>query len=213
MPTLTCYRGERSQFWGTPELRLCDGLTVRNPLLGPGPKPQLGGVSQALGLQVWAAFQKKVGTEVGISKKMVNTYAMALKLVGRDYALAAARTTKGSYDHYDCNYEIEVPNARSFLWGENMTRGAEVPDWIENPAAINANYLVLDADSFEESTVLAFGHHVDSSEVTFFTDIPTGWIKKVNGRDVSTVTVKQKKEFDSREKNLMRLLVRPPNRF
>lgn len=209
MTILTCYRGEKADRWGHPALRLCDGLTVRDPLPpGPMSKPKPGEIRQALVSRVWGAIKEEINREGGLPRKKVQAFAQTLRSSGKVYAIAAAATKEGAYED-DFNYVIEIPNARAFLWGANLTRGNEV-DWIVNPTDADADYIVLNADSFEESTVFAFGHKTETREVTFFTDIPADWIKAVNGIPVSEWEKKKKSDFTSDEKRLMGKLVRPP---
>ncbi|WP_188273862.1 hypothetical protein [Streptomyces sp. CBMA152] len=209
MPTLTCYRGEKKDRWGHPTLRLCDGLTVRDPLPpGPTPKPKPGEIRQAIVSRVWGAIKDEINREGGLPKKKVQAFAQTLRASGKVYAIATAATEEGAYKD-DFNYVIEIPNARAFLWGANLTLGKEV-DWIINPAGADADYIVLDADSFEEATVFAFGHKTETREVTFFTDIPANWIKTVNEIPASEWEKKKKSEFTPDERKLMGKLVRPP---
>ncbi|WP_411147041.1 hypothetical protein [Streptomyces sp. x-80] len=209
MPNLICYRGEKGDRWGRPELRLCDGLTVRDPLPGgPIPKPKAAEARNALILQVWSAIKDEVNKEGGLPKKKVQAFAQTLRASGKVYAIATAATKEGAYAD-DFNYVIEIPDARAFRWGSNLTIGEEV-DWIGNPQAIDDDYVVLNAKNIEGSSVLGFGHKTGTREVTFFTDIPTAWIKQVNGKPVAEWPVKKKSEFTFEEKKLMGKLVRPP---
>ncbi|MFJ4651012.1 hypothetical protein ACIP5Y_07025 [Nocardia sp. NPDC088792] len=208
MPTLTCYRAEKEQSWGTPELRLCDGLTVRDPLPG-GQLPKINATQarDSLILQVWAAIKNEIDKEFGLPRKKVDAFAQSLRQSGKVYAIATAATREGAYEGF--NYVIEIPNARTFRWGDNLSIGEEV-DWVGNTGKIDAHYIVLNAESIEQSTVLGFGHKAGTYEITFFTDIPTAWIKSVNEKPVSDWKIKKKSEFTIEDRRKMGKLVRPP---
>ncbi|WP_147397453.1 hypothetical protein [Amycolatopsis panacis] len=215
MADLICYRGEQHNRWGLPTLRLNDGLTVRDPLPGGElPKIRPADVRNSLALKIRTLIQASRKVETGaISKKDVADYAQALRKEGQTYAIATARDKGGAFDMaYSSFYTIVIPSARTFRWGENLTLGKE-EDWVTTTDVITEEYIVLNAPSIEKSTVLGFGHKTGTWEVTFFTDLPTNWVKKVDGKDVSEVKIKKKSAFDEEDRRLMQKLVRPRGRW
>ncbi|MGW7004876.1 hypothetical protein ACWGCW_19180 [Streptomyces sp. NPDC054933] len=201
---MTCFRGEKKDRWGSAELRLNDGLTVR--------KPWTGGMLPTINAQqVWTRLLQDIKDQ---AKDDVNAYAQYLRALGRDFAIATARIFDGSFDE-DFNYEMAIPSARTFLWEKKngvWTVGSEVP-WGESTKDINNHYIVLNAATLAASTTLGFGHKTSTFEVTFFTDVRTSWLTKVNKEPVKDVVVKPKKNFTTEERILMRDLVRPPGKF
>jgi len=196
---LLCFRGEKVERWGPPELRLHFGLTVRVPWLG--------GLLPDFNIPLtWAALVDDIRSQSGGN---VKAYAQYLRAGGKTFAIAAARTHEGAFDD-DYNYRFTVPNARTFRWGPNLTLGAEVP-WVDDPATVDADYIVLNADSIAASTVLAFGHKTGTREVTFFSDVPTAWLTSVNDVPVDDWPLKPRADWTLEERNQMRSLVRPPS--
>jgi len=54
------------------------------------------------------------------------------------------------------NYILKFPNVRTFRWGDGLSLG--FPANFVNPQDSGANdYIILDADTLEESTILALG--------------------------------------------------------
>lgn len=198
MVNMPCFRGEKRNRWGAPELRLHYGLTLRGPWLG-GMLPHYDIE------QTWQELRNDMRQQAG---GRVNAYGQYLRAEGRAFAIAAARTREGAFDD-DYNYEFLVPDARTFLWGANDTLGAEV-QWAADPAAVRDDYVVLNADTIDASTVLAFGHKALTREVTFFSDIPTDWITRINDLGVDQWPLKPRNEWTLEERNTMRALVRPP---
>lgn len=202
MADLICYRGERKASWGAPELRLNDGLTVRKPWTG-------GALPAVDAARVWAALVADIQT---LNAGNISAYAQTLRSEGKTYAMATARTNEGSFTS-DFDYTTALPNARTFRWaGDGRNPAAEVP-WVEHLGAIDDDYIVLNAATVAQSTVVGFGHKTGTHEVTFFTDIQASWVTHVNGKPSSAWATRPKKDFTMDERILMRDLVRPPARF
>jgi len=209
MAKLVCYRGESTVNWGDADIRLISGLTVRKPW---GARPPKFVLKMA---DVWSNLTTEMKKEKKTKDQgIVAAFAQTLRKEGKVYALATARTKEGSYETKGCaNYMIEIPNARIFRWVEdkdkNLSLGAEEASWLTDLKKIDADYIVLNADTIEKSTVFGFGHKTGTYEVTFFTDLPTAWIKTVDGKDVSKISIKKKEDLTMDQKTgLMRDLLR-----
>lgn len=192
--TLTCYRGEKSEWWPEPRMRLaCGGMHVFEPWPG-NTIPE-----------IWKKLVEEVRKAPGFTvKQQVAAYAQYLRKEGRPFALASARTTGGKFEGYA--YVIEMKNARTFLWGKNLTLGPlanfkdtqqttyerivnqNVEIWTKD--TIDTDYIVLNADTIAESTILGFGHKTGTYEVTFMHDIPLSFVKSVNGEEMSSFKAK-----------------------
>lgn len=200
--TLVCHRGEKSEWWPEPKMRLaCGGLNVFEPWAG-------GTI-----LAIWQKLQQEVRAIAGFSPaSKAQAYAQYLRATGRPFALATARTSSGSFSS-SYNYMIEIPNARTFLWGNDCTLGrpanytttdrrVEIRVINQNEEkiyhdTIKADYIVLNADTIEDSEILAFGHKTGTFEVTFLHDLPLKFIKSVNGNALSTIGILSKDQLGS----------------
>ena len=98
--TLTVYRGEKSEWWPRPELRLSCGMTLIEPW-------QCASTTELFEKLTREMRKNAAGTPDG--------YAQYLRAEGRPYALATARTKGGAFIGY--NYVLEIPNVRTFFWG------------------------------------------------------------------------------------------------
>jgi hypothetical protein len=191
---MLCYRGEKNNWWSPPEERLICGMTLYDP---------------------WN-LKVKIKTMVDLFKHLVDfinencngkidAFAQYLRAQGRPFALATARTTTGSYTS-DYNYIMKVANARTFLWGPGLTVGQKVD--FKNTAAVNADYIVLNADELKDSTVLGFGHKCGTYEVTFLHDLSLNNIVSVNTTAVTQLRIKQQKDLSLDDKVKMRKYLR-----
>ncbi len=189
--TLTLYRGEKSQWWPSPDIRLMSGMTLYQPWLPAG-------VSS-----LWAKLQQEVRGQLGLSlAKKVAAYGQYLRASGRPFALATAWTSMGSFTS-DYNYVIKIPNAHLFYWGGTKDKpdlGDEAK--IAAPSQVTQDFIVLNAPTLASSTVLGFGHNTGTKEITFFHDLPIGLIASCNGKAVSQLNVKKKSDlsFDQQVK-------------
>jgi hypothetical protein len=191
---MLCYRGEKNNWWSPPEERLICGMTLYQPWnLQPGIN------SMAL---LFEQLRKSI-TENAFGK--VDGYAQFLRAQGRPYALAFARTTSGSFTS-DYNYVVKVSNARTFLWGPKLTLGEQVR--FDEVSKVNADYIVLNADTLEASTILAFGHKCGTYEVTFLHDLSIANVVSVNGKPVSQLAIKNQQDLGFEEKVKMRKYLR-----
>ena len=186
--TMTCYRGEKSEWWPPPETRLACGMTIRQPW------------AYGTMTDLWNELVKDMRVH---GAGTVGGYAQYLRVTGHVYALASARTRGGAFEGY--NYEIEIKNARTFYWGPNFTLGPpanfnavgttmteEVVDGklkVTRVDQIADDYIVLNADTIAASTVLGFGHKTGTYEVTFFHDMPIGKIIKCNDKPTSSYRI------------------------
>ena len=166
---LILYRGEKAQWWPEPSIRLISGMTIYGRWL-PSETNNL-----------WDMLINKIVDQPGDSlEQKVAAYAQALRATGHPYALATARTPDGSFTS-DYDYLIYIPGAYLFYWGGTVDSpeiGEPVPDDIES---VDADYIVLNAETIEDSTILGFGHKTKTQEVTFFHDLPIDFIASCNG--------------------------------
>jgi hypothetical protein len=206
--TLICYRGEKSEWWPEPRMRLAaGGMNVFEPW--PGKTMT----------EIWDHLVKQVKNEAGFNvKQKVAAYAQYLRASGRPFALATARTTGGAFEGN--SYVIEIKEARTFLWGNDFALGppanfkdtqktAEVRIINQNKETwwndtISTDYIVLNADTIAESTILGFGHKTGTYEVTFLHDLPLSFVKSVNGTAPSTLKMYTEEDLrkppDSKDK-------------
>lgn len=192
MPTtLTVYRGEKSQWWPAPEIRLMSGMTLYQPWV-PGTVSHL-----------WSKLQQEVRGQMGLTlEKKVAAYAQYLRASGRPFALATAWTTVGSFTS-DYNYVIKIPNAHFFYWGgtkDQPALGAQAQ--ITLPDQVTADFILLNAATIGAATVLGFGHNTATKEITFFHDMNIKHIDSCNGKPVSQYAIKKKSDlsFDDKVK-------------
>jgi len=127
----------------------------------------------------------------------VAAYAQHLRASGHGYAVATARTLDGAYE-YDWNYVLKVPNVRTFLWGPGLTLGKEVN--FTTIEAVDADYIVLNAGSIAESTILAVGHKCGTYEVTFVHDLPIKYVITCNKEPLSKLKIKDPASLTPMEK-------------
>ena len=107
--------------------------------------------------------------------------------------MATARTGVGSYTS-DYNYALKIKNARTFYWidgGISKAPAIGAPANFHAPEQVDADYIVLNADTIQDSTVLGFGHKTATFEVTFFHDVPLDLVDTVNGNPTSQLTLTQ----------------------
>lgn len=155
---LIFYRGEKKEWWPSPDKRLVCGMTLREPW----PAKSMN--------DLWERLRSDINAKCFGN---IAAYAQYLRSEGKPYALATARTNVGSYDT-DYNYVIEIKNARTFYWGADRSLGEPAP--FTNVDAVNADYIVLNAETISGSTILGFGHNTKTKEVTFFHDLPIGCV-------------------------------------
>ena len=192
---MSCFRGEKAQWWPAPEVRLIWGMTIREPWRCNSMADR------------WATLQQDIMKNAGGS---VADYAQYLRAEGRAYALATARSVDGSFS-FEYNYEIEIKGARTFYWKKG---GLGKPPTIGDPAnfanagQVDADYIVLNADTIAASTILGFGHKTGTYEVTFFHDMPLAHVVKVNGEPVKDLALKKPGDLSFQEKIDLRKLMR-----
>ncbi len=184
---LSCYRGEKSEWWPDPSIRLMFGMTIREPW------------SYSSMTELFGKLQAQIRTS---SRGNVAAFAQFLRAEGKPWALATARTGEGSYTS-DYNYAIKIKNARTFYWiNGGITKAPTIgaPANFTQPEQVDADYLVLNADTIEGSTVLGFGHKTATFEVTFFHDMPLDLVDKVNGKPTSELVRKTLSDLSMDEK-------------
>ena len=159
---LKLYRGEKSEWWPPPEKRLVCGMTLYEPWDYEINIPNL-----------WNKLIEK------IRKLIINKagdYAYYLRSHSMPSVLATSRTIGDAYVT-DYLYEIEIEDAHTFLWGPNLTLGSPVN--YKNVSDIKEDYIVLNAETIDDSTILAFGHaKVITNEVTFFQDLDINYVTR-----------------------------------
>jgi hypothetical protein len=191
---MLCYRGEKNNWWSPPEERLICGMTLYQPW-----NLQVGIDSMT---KLWEYLRKFI-QENCFGK--IDAFAQYLRAQGRPFALATARTTAGSYTS-DHNYVMKVANARTFLWGPKLTLGEQVV--FKDTTQVTADYIVLNADTIEKSSILAFGHKCGTYEVTFLHDLGLINIVSVNKTPVAQLRIKEQKDLTLDEKVKMRKYLR-----
>jgi len=192
---MVCYRGEKNNWWSPPEQRLIYGMTVYQPWNLEA------GINSMNGL--WEKLRDHMKKN-GFGKP--NAFAQYLRAQGRPFAVATARTESGAYT-YEYNYVIKIPNARTFLWGPDLTLGPQV-NFAKPDSTITADYVVLNANSIAESTVLAFGHKCGTYEVTFVHDLQIEFVASCNGKPVSELAIKQESDLSFDDKIKLRRYLR-----
>lgn len=189
MPNLTLYRGEKNNWWPAPEVRLICGMTLYGPW-------QPTAVSS-----LWNTLKNEVKGALGTSlEKKVAVYAQYLRATGRPFALATAWTDVGSFTS-DYNYVIRIPNAHFFYWGgtKDAPELGAAAAWT-TPEQVTADFIVLNAPTVAASTILGFGHHTGTREITFFHDLPLGLIESCNGKPITDYAIKSKSDLSFDEK-------------
>lgn len=181
--TMTLYRGEKSQWWPSPEYRLMYGMTLREPWR-PSTVPDL-----------WNTLKEEVKRKPGLSvDKKAEAYAQELRATGRPYALATAWIEVGAFTS-DHNYVITIPNAYLFYWGGTRDN-PDIGRPVENPTNIEHDFIVLNSGTIYASTILAFGHKTETKEITFFHDLPLDLITSCDRIGVETLRTRIKKWDD-----------------
>ena len=191
---MLCYRGEKNNWWSPPEERLICGMTLYQPWnlqVGIDSMPKL-----------WEHLRKFI-TDNCFGK--VDAFAQYLRAQGRPFALATARTTAGSYTS-DYNYVMKVANARTFLWGPKLTVGEQVV--FKETTQVTADYIVLNADTIDKSSILAFGHKCGTYEVTFLHDLSLINIISVNTKPVGQLRIKEQRDLSLDDKIKLRKYLR-----
>lgn len=190
MPTtLTLYRGEKSQWWPPPQIRLMSGMTLYQPWTPSS--------INSLWMKLKQEVAKQAGATVG---EKAAAYAQHLRASGHPFALATARTTGGAFSS-DYNYVIKVPNAHLFYWGGTKNApdiGDPVPPGEQDN--VGADYIVLNAADIGSSTILAFGHKTGTKEVTFVHDLPINFIDSCNNKKPASLNIKKKTDLTFDEK-------------
>ncbi len=190
MTNFVCHRGENPNSWFGPELRLIHGLTVRSPFRGVRPSNKFNIKT------VWDSIKADVKLR---GQENVDMYTQTLRQAGQPAALAFSRVYNLAYTQYT-TYTISIPNARTFRFAK-PTKDKVVPeigeevDWVTDHTEVEDHYVVLNAGSLEESTVFGLGHNSNGHEVTFFTDLPSAWVTRINNQ-VKNVQVKSLNDLD-----------------
>jgi hypothetical protein len=127
----------------------------------------------------------------------VAAYAQYLRAEGRVYALATARSTTGSFSA-SYNYLIEIKDARMFYWAKNRTLGDPAP--FSDERSVDKDYIVLNADTIADSTILGFGHNTGTREVTFFHDMPIEFVVSCNEIPVGQIKRSKKEDLSFEDK-------------
>jgi hypothetical protein len=190
---MVCYRGEKKEWWRPPEERLIYGMTVYGPW----------NVDCKNMTELWERLRSEINKS---SFGNVPAFAQYLRAQGRPFAVATARTKDGAYT-YDYNYVIKIPNARAFLWGPKLTLGPQV-NFSKPGNGVTADYIVLNANTIAESTVLGFGHKCGTYEVTFVHDVPLRFIDSCNDKAISGYTIKKEAELGMQQKIDLRKYLR-----
>jgi hypothetical protein len=114
-------------------------------------------------------FDKLIGQQDFVNK-VLDVYARHLTTDSPKTSVAFARDPKASYD-LDYDYIVHVKDVYTFSWGPNLS--ILKPARFSNFLAVDAHYIVLDNQSLERSTILAFGQKNAKFsgfyEVDFFT--------------------------------------------
>jgi len=181
---LTLYRGEKEQWWPEPSIRLISGMTIYGRWL-PSDINSL-----------WEKLKQEIVEQPGQDlNQKVAAYAQYLRASGHPFALATARTLDGAYE-FDYNYVISIPEAYLFYWGGTIDVpeiGEPVPDDLE---VIDADYIVLNAETIEDSTILGFGHNTLTQEVTFFHDLPINFVISCNEESINEINISTIEDLD-----------------
>lgn len=177
--TLTLYRGEKNQWWPTPEIRLMYGMT----LLEPWTPSSIN--------NLWARLKSEVNRQLGLTvQKKAAAYGQYLRATGRPFALATAWTFDGSF-RSDYNYVITIPNAWLYYWG-GTTRAPDLGTPVDpSKHDVTADFVVLNAETIAASTILGFGHKTGTREITFFHDLPLELITSCNGTPTASLRIKK----------------------
>jgi hypothetical protein len=190
MPTnLTLYRGEKSQWWPPPGIRLISGMTIREPWRHKTPLGLFGQLQQEVAAQLGTSLEKKVAL-----------YAQSLRAMGRPFALATAWTDVGSFTS-DYNYVIKIPNAYLFYWSGTAAKPS-LGDAaaITLPAQVKQDFIVLNGPTLAASTILGFGHNTGTKEITFLHDLPISFVESCNGKPRAQLELKKKTDLSFDDK-------------
>jgi hypothetical protein len=187
--TLTLYRGEKSNWWPAPEIRLMSGMTLYEPWFGSSVT------------DYWRNLQQEVSGKFGLTvEKKAAAYAQYLRASGHPFALATAWSEVGSFTS-DYNYVIHIPDAFLFYWGGTKDApdiGEPVPPHEEGNVA--ADFIVLNAPTVNGSTILGFGHKTATREITFFHDMPLEYVESCNGKSPASLNIKKRADLSFEEK-------------
>lgn len=174
----------------------------------------------------WNKLRDEIRVRDGDRDGTVPGYAQYLRATGRPFALATARKKGGAFEGY--SYILEIPNARTFYWGDDLTLGppadflkAEKIMKEENVSgkvsitmhdSVDADYIVLNADTIEASTILGFGHKTATYEVTFLHDMPITNVISCDGTAAGMLRLLTKEQVqklpDNEENRRARKLLR-----
>ena len=65
---------------------------------------------------------------------------------------------------------------------------------------MTVDFIVLNAPTVATSTILGFGHHTGTREITFFHDLPLDLIESCNGKPITDYAIKSKSDLSFDEK-------------
>jgi hypothetical protein len=190
---VTLYRGEKQRWWPEPKKRLISGMTLWAPWK----------VKPYAMTDLWEKLRTDIQEQ---SIGNVKSYAQYLRATSRNFALATARSTVGSFSS-DYNFTLEFKNVRTFYWGPKLSLGK--PANFKSTLDIDADYIVLNADAVADSTILAFGHKTATGEVTFVHDLPISCVLTCNGKKVDELGILKLEDLSISEKADLNKLLRP----
>jgi len=161
---LTVYRAEKKTRQTLEERRAQGGLAIWRPSSSTVKEAYDNMFAAITGGETLGEFQ---------FTSALKAYTQGLRASGQPDNLATARTADGAFVD-DFNYTITIPGVKLFKW----TRTG-IGDRIAPGAEIKADYIVLNADTIEASTVFGIGHYTGTQEVSFYTDLPADMIESV----------------------------------
>lgn len=172
---LTVYRAEKSERVSLEKRRQQGGLEVWCP--------STQSVQEAYNRMFKLISKGEILRESEFNAAL-SAYAQTLRAQGQPDNLATARTIEGAFND-DYNYTIKIPGVRLFKWtptgiGERIAPGKE----------IKQHYIVLNADTIENSTIFGIGHITGTQEVSFYSKIPGDMIESVQERDFNAAAQK-----------------------
>ena len=165
---LTVYRAEKRDRNTLENRRSQSGLNVW--------RPTSDSVQQAYNQMFQLITEGKTLGEFQFTAAL-NAYAQTLRASGQPDNLATARTKEGAFTD-DYNYTITVPGARLFKWTPSG-----IGEQIEPGAEIKQHYIVLNANTIQNSTIFGIGHVTGTQEVSFYSNIPGNMIGSVQEGD------------------------------
>jgi hypothetical protein len=175
------HRGEKNTAHPAPKHRLVSGMTMWQPWVCKSTE------------DLWTELKKDIQKQ---AMGNISSYAFYLRKEGRPYALATARTSKGAFT-YDYNYILKIKNVRTYYWTKDGELGKPAP--FTTPEAVTEDYIVLNAETIKDSTILGFGHFTDTKEVTFFNDLPIECVISCNQVELAKLDVVEKAKLTQLE--------------